>query len=333
MGPSQALVIVSVLRNVQQNVDETRTGEHERVIGGLRSLDGKARATHSLNQNSHTVAHPGLAKRREGRKERQRSSGTPNVHVLLPSTTARTLTRKWLDAQLRHASKTADWEGSLSLNSEDRLANESEYPMGEAFRRLVIDCRALNPYGAPILTTLHDCQLRWATTPASEAPADRQRYRADSLVALTMDEPPGPFDFTVVSAMGVITEGAKGTEMAATYTRLKQMRGVEVIRADTATLQSVDYNAACVERAVRENVRTPWGWVGYSQGCANAFRAEAMMLQGTPEQQRLMGNFRCRQLLYSAANGSAHATCGDWKLLRALVDGERFLKRFQACMA
>ena len=26
----------------------------------------------------------------------------------------------------------------------------------------------------------------------------------------------------------------------------------------------------------------------------------------------------------------AHATCGDWKLLRALVDGERFLKRFQA---
>jgi len=214
-------------------------------------------------------------------------------------------TRKWLDAQLRHASKTADWEG-----------------ISEA------------------------CDRLWATTPASEAclvdclievlfyePADRQRYRADGLVALIMDEPPGPFDFTVVSAMGVITEGAKGTEMAATYTRLKQMRGVEVIRADTATLQSVDYNAACVERAVRENVRTPWGWVGYSQGCANAFRAEAMMLQGTPEQQRLMGNFRCRQLLYSAANGSAHATCGDWKLLRALVDGERFLKRFQASMS
>ena len=120
--------------------------------------------------------------------------------------------------------------------------------------------------------------------------------------------------------------------MAATYARLHQLRGVEVIRADTATLQSVDYNAACVERAVR-NVFTPWGWVGYSQGCANAFRAEAMMLQGTPEQQRLMSTFRCRQLLFSAANGSAHATCGDWKLLRALVDGERFLKRFQASMS
>ena len=214
-------------------------------------------------------------------------------------------TRKWLDAQLRHASKTAGWEGISTV-----------------------------------------CDLLWSTNPISEAclvdclievlfyePADRRKYRSDSLITLIMDEPPGPFDFTVVSAMGVITEGAKGTEMAATYTRLQQLRGVEVVRADTATLQSVDYNAACVERAVRENVQTPWGWVGYSQGCANAFRAEAMMLQGTPEQQRLMENFRCRQLLYSAANGSAHATCGDWKLLRALVDGERFLKRFQASMS
>ena len=52
----------------------------------------------------------------------------------------------------------------------------------------------------------------------------------------------------------------------------------QVVRADTATLQSVDYNAACVEKTVKD-VSTPWGWVGYSQGCANAFRAESMMLQ------------------------------------------------------
>jgi hypothetical protein len=58
-----------------------------------------------------------------------------------------------------------------------------------------------------------------------------------------------------------------------------------------------------------------------------------MMLQGTPEQQRLMNGFRCRQMLFSAANGSAHATCGDQKLLRALTDGERFAKRFQASMS
>lgn len=57
------------------------------------------------------------------------------------------------------------------------------------------------------------------------------------------------------------------------------------------------------------------------------------MLQGTPSQRALMDNFRCRHLLFSAANGSAHATCGDGKILKALVDGERFLKRFQASMS
>ncbi|CAJ1442403.1 unnamed protein product [Effrenium voratum] len=212
-------------------------------------------------------------------------------------------TRKWLDAQLSHTH--SDFKGAKKA-----------------------------------------CDLLWSKTPASEAclvdclievlffePADRSKYRSDGLIQLVIEEPPGHFNFTVVSAMGVITEGEKGTEMAATYARLRQLRGVEVVRADTATLQSVDYNAAMVERAVQERVQTPWGWVGYSQGCANAFRAEAIMLQGTPEQQHLMASFRCRQLLFSAANGSAHATCGDWKLLRALVDGERFLKRFQASMS
>lgn len=214
-------------------------------------------------------------------------------------------TRKWVDGQLRHGtSSSTDYKG-----------------VREA------------------------CDALWQKNPRSEAclvdslieilfydPADRLKYRRDALMQLIIEEPPGHLNFTVVSAMGVITEGAKGTEMAASYARLRERRGVEVVRADTATLQSVDYNAACVEKTVKD-VSTPWGWVGYSQGCANAFRAESMMLQGTPEQQRLMSSFRCRQLLFSAANGSAHATCGDWKLLRALVDGERFLKRFQASMS
>jgi len=162
--------------------------------------------------------------------------------------------------------------------------------------------------------------------------SDRERYRNDSLMHLAIEEPPGHYNFTVVSAMGVITEGAAGTEMSDTYTRLLELRGVPVVRANTRTLHSVDYNAEEIQRAVQEHVRTPWGWVGYSQGCANAFRAEALMLQGTPEQQQLLNSFRCRQLLFSAANGSAHATCGAWKLLRALIDGERFFKRFQATM-
>lgn len=161
----------------------------------------------------------------------------------------------------------------------------------------------------------------------------RATYHNDALFHLLIEEPPGHFDFTVVSAMGVITEGAAGTELAGTYARLLTVRGVPVVRADTATLNSVDYNAEQIQRAVIEKVRTPWGWVGYSQGCANAFRAEALMLQGTPAQRKLVNKFRCRQLLFSAANGSAHGTCGTWKMLRALVDGERFFKRVQAHMS
>lgn len=214
-------------------------------------------------------------------------------------------TRLWFDAQLRNGELSSGFKGEKQACDELYL----KAPKTEA---CLLDC---------LLEVLFF------------KPEDRDRYREDSLMQLIIDEPSGHFDFTVVSAMGVITDGAKGTEMASTYKRLLEQRGVRVVRADTATLQSVDYNAACVEQAVREHVTTPWGWVGYSQGCANAFCAEAMMLQGTPKQQRLMDSFRCRQLLFSAANGSAHATCGDWKLLRALVDGERFLKRFQASMS
>eukprot|EP00927_Polykrikos_kofoidii_P034331 TRINITY_DN29143_c0_g1_i1.p1 TRINITY_DN29143_c0_g1~~TRINITY_DN29143_c0_g1_i1.p1 ORF type:complete len:1594 (-),score=268.47 TRINITY_DN29143_c0_g1_i1:63-4553(-) len=213
--------------------------------------------------------------------------------------------RQWIDAQLRLAPKGDSFCGP-SQATDDLWSKDS-----------VNEARLL------------DCLLEilfWK-------PADRDRYRQDPLMQLVIDEPAGCFDFTVISAMGVITEGAAGTEMASTYARLEAVRGVKVVRADTATLQTVDYNAACIERAVRDHVRTPWGWLGYSQGCANAFRAEALMLQGTPRQRELMGKFRCRQLLFSAANGSAHGTCSEWKLLHALVDGERFLKRFQANMS
>ena len=60
----------------------------------------------------------------------------------------------------------------------------------------------------------------------------------------------------------VVTEGAKGTEMAATYARLEKLRGVKVVRADTGTAQTVDYNAARIARAVRENALGPAlsGW-------------------------------------------------------------------------
>jgi len=160
-------------------------------------------------------------------------------------------------------------------------------------------------------------------------PEDRARLSGDPLVRLLMDPPPGQYDFTIISAMGVITEGARGTELKDAYRRIGEQRGVRVIRADTQTARSLEFNADRIEDAVRR-ATTPWGYVGYSQGCANGLRVESLLLGGTPDQQALARSLRCRNLLFSAANGSAHGTCGDWKFLRAMIDGDRFLKHYQA---
>ncbi len=160
-------------------------------------------------------------------------------------------------------------------------------------------------------------------------PEDRKALRADPLVRLLIDPPPGRYDFTIVTAMGVVTDGAKGRELEDAFRRLEQQRGVKLVRADTATARSLDHNAKRIEEAVRK-VDTPWGWIGYSQGCANGFWAESMLMAGTPEQQALLAGLRCRHLLFSAANGSAHGTCGDLKFLRAMVDGDQFLSHYQA---
>jgi hypothetical protein len=158
---------------------------------------------------------------------------------------------------------------------------------------------------------------------------DRKRLKADPLVRLLLDPPPGRYDFTIVSAMGVITEGARGRELEETYHRLEKLRGVSTIRANTATARSLEYNAARIEDAARQ-ATTPWGYIGYSQGCANGLMAESRLLGGTPEQQRLAERLVARNLLFSATNGSAHGTCGDWKTQRAMVDADRFLKHYQA---
>jgi hypothetical protein len=160
-------------------------------------------------------------------------------------------------------------------------------------------------------------------------PQDRRALKRDPLVRLLIDPPPGHYDFTVVTAMGVVTEGARGRELEDAFARLEAQRGVRLVRADTATARSLDFNAKRIEEAVRK-VDTPWGWLGYSQGCANGFWAEGMLLGGTPEQQGLLEGLRCRHLLFSAVNGSAHGTCGDLKFLRAMVDGDRFLSHYQS---
>ena len=158
---------------------------------------------------------------------------------------------------------------------------------------------------------------------------DRKRLKTDPLVRLLLDPPAGRYDFTIVSAMGVITEGARGRELEESYARLEAQRGVRTIRANTATARSLEYNAARIEDAARQ-AKTPWGYIGYSQGCANGLMAESRLLSGTPEQQKLAERLVARNLLFSATNGSAHGTCGDWKTMRAMIEGDRFLKHYQA---
>ncbi len=161
---------------------------------------------------------------------------------------------------------------------------------------------------------------------------DRRRLKADPLVRLSIDPPSGNYNFTIISCMGVITEGAKGLELKDAYSRLEEQRSIKVIRADTRTARSLEYNAARVEDALK-TVHTPWGYIGYSQGCANGLQAESRLLGGTPAQQKLVGELRCRHLLFSAMNGSAHGTCGDMKFLRAMTEGDKFLKHYQAVLS
>lgn len=159
--------------------------------------------------------------------------------------------------------------------------------------------------------------------------ADRARLKADPLARLLIDPPQGRYDFTIVSAMGVVTEGAAGAELAAAFERLEAAYGVRVVRADTATAETLEFNAARVEAAIAQ-VSGPYGLIGYSQGCANLLMAERRLLAGTPKQRAMIQRLRCRQLLFSAFNGSAHGTCSNQKLIRAIIDGERFLKHYQA---
>jgi len=158
---------------------------------------------------------------------------------------------------------------------------------------------------------------------------DRRALKADPLVRLLIDPAPGKYDFTIVSAMGIITEGARGKELEKTFRRLKKKRGVHTIRADTETMKSLEFNAKKVEEAVRR-AKTPWGYVGYSQGCANGLKTESMLRGGTPEQQKLLEGLRCRNLLFGAHNGSAHGTGSSEKIRRAMVEGELILKHYQA---
>ena len=161
---------------------------------------------------------------------------------------------------------------------------------------------------------------------------DRRAMLADPLNRLLVDPEPGRYRFSIVGCMGVITEGADGRELEQAFERLEQQRGVRVVRAATATVRSLEYNAARIIEAI-ESCDTPWGIIGYSQGCANALKAESVLLGGTPDRRHLLDGLVTRKLLFSATNGSCHGTSGMLKFQRALVQGERHLKHYQAVLS
>ena len=159
-------------------------------------------------------------------------------------------------------------------------------------------------------------------------PRDRKKLASDPLVRLLIDPLAGRYDFTIVSAMGVITEGEHGTEIEDAFRRIEAQRGVRVVRAPTGTAMSLEDNARRIISSI-EQIGGPFGLFGYSQGCANALAAESILRGGTPDQQRLIEQLVCRNLLFSAFNGSAHGLYGSDKFQQAMVEGERFLKHYQ----
>lgn len=162
--------------------------------------------------------------------------------------------------------------------------------------------------------------------------SDRERLQMDPLVRLLIDNPPGHYDFVIVLAAGVITEGKQGLELKNAFERLENTRGINVIRSDTATARSLEYNAGKVEEAIElaMQLKKPYGLLGYSQGCANALTAESVLLSGTPKQQQALskhnGGLICRQLLFSACNGSFHGPAMDKKVQQLISLCEDFFK-------
>jgi hypothetical protein len=126
--------------------------------------------------------------------------------------------------------------------------------------------------------------------------------------------------------------GKRGLELKDAFHRLEKKRGVKVIRADTATARSIEYNASKVEEAIEAAVRMkrPYGLLGYSQGCANVLMAESLLFSGTPNQRNLLSSNNsglvCRQLLFSAANGSFHGPAVERKIQRLITLCEDFFK-------
>lgn len=162
--------------------------------------------------------------------------------------------------------------------------------------------------------------------------AEKTVISNDPLVRLLISNPDGNYDFSIVTAMGVVTDGKNGLELESALQRLKEKRNVSTIRADTGTARSLEFNATQILDAIDEvyQLDKPYGLLGYSQGSPNALMAESLLLSGSPAQQGKLTGHRshlvCRQLLFSAANGSMHGPATEAKSHRLIVMCESFFK-------
>ena len=147
----------------------------------------------------------------------------------------------------------------------------------------------------------------------------------DPLVWFTPRAPKTPVNFTIVAAMGIITDGAHGCELESTFQRLQRDYGIQYVRTDTGLVKSLEFNAQRIVAALK-TVTTPFAIVGYSQGCANMMFTESQLYTGTPEQRHLLDNLVSRNFICSAFNGSVHAVCGTEKYKLSLIEGENIIK-------
>jgi hypothetical protein len=215
--------------------------------------------------------------------------------------------RSWLNALFRNACEKDDNESNVQRGNVDTFFDNAGTNDEQDVLDAIIDCVFFD---------------------ASE----REALRNDPLVRLLISNRAGKYNFTIVSAMGVITEGKKGLELESSFQRLREERGVESIRADTGTARSFVFNASKIEDAIKVayTFGKPFGLLGYSQGCANCLTTESNFVSGTPAQQDLIRSphvgLICRQLLFSAANGSFHGPATEAKVHRLIVMSEDAFK-------
>ena len=163
-------------------------------------------------------------------------------------------------------------------------------------------------------------------------PEHRTRIANDPLTWLSMRPASGKIDLTILTAMGVITDGKNGKELSKAFERLERDRGVHIVRADTGNIKSLIYNTNVLCDEIRK-IKTPFLMLGYSQGCANMMSAEAAMYASTPQDRACLQNLVARHFLFSAFNGSSHADCGGRIYQRLLTDGEHLLKTYASLIS